>query len=83
MIDAIAPAVAALESAVAAGKGPAEGLAEAADAAARGAEATADITARRGRASYIGEAARGVVDPGALVLSWFFAEAAEAARTVG
>ena len=83
MIDAIAPAVAALESAGAAGKGPAEGLAEAADAAARGAEATADITARRGRASYIGEAARGVVDPGALVLSWFFAEAAEAARTVG
>jgi dihydroxyacetone kinase len=83
MIDAIAPAVTALESAVAAGSGPADGLAEAADAAARGAEATAGITARRGRASYIGEAARGVVDPGALVLSWLFAEAATAARAVG
>ncbi|RZL83102.1 MAG: dihydroxyacetone kinase subunit L, partial [Rhodococcus sp. (in: high G+C Gram-positive bacteria)] len=83
MIDAIAPAVAALESVVAAGKSLADGLAEAADASARGAEATADLTARRGRASYIGEAARGVVDPGALVLSWLFAEAADAARPVG
>ncbi|MFE5706965.1 dihydroxyacetone kinase subunit DhaL, partial [Rhodococcus koreensis] len=83
MIDAVDPAVTALESAVEQGKNPADALAEAADAAGHGAEATAGITARRGRASYIGEAARGVVDPGALVLSWFFAEGAQAARSAG
>ncbi|SED28010.1 dihydroxyacetone kinase subunit DhaL [Rhodococcus koreensis] len=83
MIDAVDPAVTALESAVEQGKNPADALAEAADAAGHGAEATVGITARRGRASYIGEAARGVVDPGALVLSWFFAEGAQAARSAG
>lgn len=36
-----------------------------ADAAQQGALGTRDITARRGRASYVGEVARGVLDPGA------------------
>jgi dihydroxyacetone kinase len=69
MIDAIAPAVEALEK---------DGgtLQDAADAAKTGAESTKDITANRGRASYVGEAARGVVDPGALVMAWFFEAAA-------
>jgi dihydroxyacetone kinase len=69
MIDAIAPAVDALEK---------DGgtLQDAADAAKTGAESTKDITANRGRASYVGEAARGVVDPGALVMAWFFEAAA-------
>ncbi|MCQ4120696.1 dihydroxyacetone kinase subunit DhaL [Rhodococcus tibetensis] len=83
MIDAIEPAVVALESAVDTGGGLLDGLADAADAATRGAEATAGITASRGRASYVGEASRGIVDPGALVSSWFFVEAREAARTLG
>ncbi len=80
MIDAIDPAVTALEGAVAAGATLADGLTDAADAATQGAEGTASIIAKRGRASYVGEAARGVVDPGALVVSWFFGEAARAAR---
>ncbi|OZF47971.1 dihydroxyacetone kinase family protein [Rhodococcus sp. 14-1411-2a] len=69
MVDAIAPAVDALEK---------DGgtLQDAADAAKSGAESTNDITANRGRASYVGEAARGVVDPGALVMAWFFEAAA-------
>ncbi|MFH5209301.1 DAK2 domain-containing protein [Antrihabitans spumae] len=75
MIDAIAPAVEALERAVADGSDLAAGLSAAADAAGRGAESTTDLVAKRGRASYVGDAARGVIDPGALVISWFFAEA--------
>ncbi|MFI8568591.1 dihydroxyacetone kinase family protein [Rhodococcus sp. NPDC078407] len=69
MVDAIAPAVEAFEK---------DGgtLQQAADAAKTGAESTKDITANRGRASYVGEAARGVVDPGALVMAWFFEAAA-------
>ncbi|MFD4367809.1 dihydroxyacetone kinase family protein [Rhodococcus sp. NPDC058521] len=75
MIDAIAPAVEALESA---NSSLAEALEQAAVAGAAGAQGTGDIVARRGRASYVGDASRGVVDPGALVMSWFF-EAARAA----
>lgn len=71
MIDAIAPAVTALEGAV--DTSLEDTLLQAAAAAAEGAESTREITAKRGRASYVGEASRGVVDPGALVLSWFFA----------
>ncbi|WP_233529222.1 dihydroxyacetone kinase family protein [Antrihabitans stalagmiti] len=78
MIDAIAPAVDALEHAVADGSDLAAGLSAAADAAGRGARSTTDLVAKRGRASYVGAAARGVIDPGALVISWFFAEAAAA-----
>lgn len=52
-------------------------LAEAARAAADGAESTRDRLARKGRASYVGEAARGAVDPGALVISWLYEAAAE------
>lgn len=47
-------------------------LTEVARAAADGAESTRDRVARKGRASYVGEAARGAVDPGALVVSWLF-----------
>ncbi|SNS55541.1 dihydroxyacetone kinase family protein [Rhodococcoides kyotonense] len=75
MVDAISPAVDALEAAT----DLADGLRAAADAAAAGAESTKEITANRGRASYVGDAARGVVDPGALVIAWFF-EAASAAQ---
>ena len=40
-------------------------------------ESTRDTTASKGRASYVGENARGVVDPGALVTSWLFRAAAQ------
>ncbi|MGU3434906.1 dihydroxyacetone kinase family protein [Actinomycetes bacterium M1A6_2h] len=76
MIDAIAPAVKALDS-VRAQPLP-DALRAAADAARSGAESTSELLGRRGRASYIGDAARGVVDPGALVVAWLFEEAAQA-----
>ncbi|WP_448852754.1 dihydroxyacetone kinase family protein [Corynebacterium sp. 335C] len=70
VVDAIDPAVRALEDG--------GDLAAAADAALAGAESTADAAAGKGRASYVGDAGRGVADPGALVMAWFFGEFARA-----
>ncbi|MGA9872474.1 MAG: dihydroxyacetone kinase family protein [Rhodococcus sp. (in: high G+C Gram-positive bacteria)] len=83
MVDAIAPAVEALESAQESASEVVGGLRAAADAAAEGARSTEQLTANRGRASYVGDAARGVMDPGALVMAWFFEAAAEAAQSGG
>ena len=76
MVDAIAPAVDALDNAT----DLRTGLTDAARAATEGAQSTENFTANRGRASYVGDAARGVVDPGALVIAWFFEAAADAVR---
>jgi phosphoenolpyruvate---glycerone phosphotransferase subunit DhaL len=65
MIDALAPAVAAAKEAASSGKGVGEVSREAAEAAGEGCEATVPLTARRGRASYLGERAAGHMDPGA------------------
>jgi phosphoenolpyruvate---glycerone phosphotransferase subunit DhaL len=65
MIDALLPAVEALDAAVAAGGGAGDALREAAAAAERGAEATVPLVARKGRASYLGERSAGHRDPGA------------------
>ena len=73
MVDAIDPASRALTDAASAGAPPAEALASAATAAAAGAGSTRDIVASRGRASYVGEVARGVLDPGAVAVALFFA----------
>ncbi|BCI55889.1 dihydroxyacetone kinase family protein [Mycolicibacterium litorale] len=70
VVDALHPANEALQQG--------DSLADAARAAAEGAESTRDRLARKGRASYVGEAARGAVDPGALVISWLFEAAADA-----
>ncbi len=75
MVDALAPAVAALAGSA----GDAAGLAAAARAGIAGALATRDRTARRGRASYVGDAARGVLDPGAVTAAVIVACAAAAA----
>ncbi|MEV5825120.1 dihydroxyacetone kinase subunit DhaL [Spirillospora sp. NPDC052242] len=65
MVDALAPAVAAYEEALAGGA-PLPGCARAAaDAAATGADATVPMQARKGRASYLGERSVGHLDPGA------------------
>ena len=69
MIDALAPAVAALREAVGAGAAAGEALAAAEQAAVEAARATAETTARRGRASYVGDAAKGVIDPGAAAMA--------------
>ena len=66
MVDALVPATAAL----AAASGSLDDALDAAAAAARsGAEATAHLVARRGRASYVGEIARGILDPGAVTVA--------------
>ena len=77
MVDALVPAGECL--AVASG-GVDDALAAAAAAARSGAEATADLLARRGRASYVGEAARGVLDPGAVTIALLL-ESARAKRS--
>jgi dihydroxyacetone kinase-like protein len=65
MIDALEPAVRALENAADAGGTPAECLRAAAIAAEEGMKATVPLTAKKGRASYLGERSAGHQDPGA------------------
>ncbi len=64
ILDALAPAAEAARAA--AGEGSVAGVfRSAADAAKEGAESTVPLTARRGRASYLGARAAGHQDPGA------------------
>ncbi|MEV4774067.1 dihydroxyacetone kinase subunit DhaL [Microbacterium sp. LWH12-1.2] len=65
MFDAMAPAVDALDAAIAGGASLADGVRAAADAAAAGRDATLPLVARKGRASYLGERSTGHLDPGA------------------
>jgi phosphoenolpyruvate---glycerone phosphotransferase subunit DhaL len=66
MLDALLPALDALDAAVAADPGDLAGaLRAAADAAAAGRDATVPMQARKGRASYLGERSIGHQDPGA------------------
>jgi dihydroxyacetone kinase-like protein len=76
MVDAMAPAVVALRSAANDGLGAFEAIRSAGMAARLGTESTAGQVARRGRASYVGAAAKGVVDAGALAVTLFFESAA-------
>lgn len=80
MVDALVPAAEALRRSVDDGAGPADALDVAAAAARSGALSTRGITARRGRASYVGELARGVLDPGAVAAALMLGCAAAAAR---
>nr|WP_223738256.1 dihydroxyacetone kinase subunit DhaL [Corallococcus sp. AS-1-12] len=71
MVDALHPAAAALMRAVREGRTLGEAWAEATRAAEQGAEATASMSPRLGRASYLGERAKGVPDAGAVaVVIW-------------
>jgi len=65
MVDALAPAVAALHKAISEGADDADALAAAAVAAAAGAQATISMQALKGRASYLGPRSVGHEDPGA------------------
>lgn len=80
LVDALAPAADALRAAGDAP--PADALAAAADAAWRGVRETASQAARMGRASYLGERATGVPDPGAVGMALFFASAGGTVRTL-
>jgi dihydroxyacetone kinase-like protein len=66
MLDALLPAVAAMRGALEAGNGQAEILERAAAAAEAGMQATISMSARKGRASYLGERSVGHADPGAV-----------------
>ena len=65
MVDALAPALAALKTAAHEGVACAKALRRAADAAEQGAQSTIPLIARKGRASYLGERSAGHQDPGA------------------
>jgi phosphoenolpyruvate---glycerone phosphotransferase subunit DhaL len=65
MVDALAPAVRALNAAVAAGVPDDAALAALTDAADAGAQATIALQAHKGRASYLGPRSVGHEDPGA------------------
>jgi dihydroxyacetone kinase-like protein len=65
MIDALEPAVETLELAASQGRTLEQALADAAAAAEQGMRETIPMTARKGRASYLGERSAGHQDPGA------------------
>jgi phosphoenolpyruvate---glycerone phosphotransferase subunit DhaL len=65
ILDAMGPALEALDAAVAAGQPLGEALDAAAAAAEGGVRATIPMVARKGRASYLGERSAGHQDPGA------------------
>lgn len=71
LVDALAPAVDALRS-LAPDTNLDKAFHIAATAAVEGARSTRDIRARRGRASYVGDHAIGVPDPGAVTIGLLF-----------
>jgi dihydroxyacetone kinase-like protein len=78
MYDALAPAVDALDSAVAAGVGKGEAMRLAQSAAEAGRDATTPMLARKGRASYLGERSVGHQDPGATTVALLMTAATQA-----
>ncbi len=78
MLDALLPAAEALRAAAQEGADEASALRRAAEAAREGMEGTVDLVARKGRASYLGERARGHQDPGATSSYLLVQSAAEA-----
>jgi dihydroxyacetone kinase-like protein len=78
MVDALAPAVEALEGELAGGGDLAVALQAAAAAADAGRDATIPLQARKGRASYLGERSVGHQDPGATSAALLVAAAAQA-----
>lgn len=76
MLDALIPAVEALETALQQGKPFDDAIRAAADAAEAGRDATTPMLARKGRASYLGERSEGHQDPGATSLALLFRAAA-------
>jgi phosphoenolpyruvate---glycerone phosphotransferase subunit DhaL len=77
MVDAFEPAVDVLQRALDEGKSIAEALVAAKTAAQAGSDATVDLVARKGRASYLGERARGHRDPGSASTALLFTAAAD------
>lgn len=72
LFDAMAPAVDALDAAIAGGSDLGAATAAAAEAADAGRDATEPLVARKGRASYLGERSAGHLDPGAASIALLF-----------
>jgi phosphoenolpyruvate---glycerone phosphotransferase subunit DhaL len=83
MVDALAPAVAALQKAIAEGADMPGALSAAAAAAAEGAQATISMQALKGRASYLGPRSVGHEDPGAASTAIIISALGEVARRQG
>ena len=83
MFDALAPALDALDAALASGSGLDAALTEATVAAESGRDATESMVARKGRASYLGQRSVGHIDPGAASAAMLIAAAASAFTTGG
>lgn len=71
MVDALYPAAQAVAK-LAASTPIEEALAAAREAAAEGMRETRGLSAKKGRASYLGESAKDVPDPGAILTTWLF-----------
>jgi dihydroxyacetone kinase-like protein len=78
MLDALAPALDALDATLASGASLGDALRAASVAADAGRDATVPLQARKGRASYLGERSVGHQDPGATSAALLVAAAAEA-----
>ena len=83
MVDALTPAIAALEEALASGAMATEALEKASIAAETGMKGTIPIQARKGRASYLGERSIGHQDPGATSSFLLIRTMAGCAREIG
>jgi dihydroxyacetone kinase-like protein len=81
MMDAWLPAVDAMQAALEAGGGMTEVLNRGTAAAEAGSEATKSMTARKGRASYLGDRSLGHPDPGAIAAHLMLKAAAEEWRS--
>ncbi len=73
IMDALVPAVQAIETAADSGEPVARAMELAADAARAGAESTKDMIAKYGRAKFLGEKTRGSADAGATSIALLFA----------
>ena len=78
MFDALAPALDALDAALASGEDLSAALADATVEAEKGRDATESMVARKGRASYLGQRSVGHIDPGATSAAMLIAAAAQA-----
>jgi phosphoenolpyruvate---glycerone phosphotransferase subunit DhaL len=77
MVDALLPALDAMEAMIKRGGDLGAAVTAARDGAAAGRDATVPLVARKGRASYLGERSAGHMDPGAASMSLLFDALAE------
>jgi phosphoenolpyruvate---glycerone phosphotransferase subunit DhaL len=83
MLDALVPALDALDAALSNNAGLAAALREATTAAEKGRDATEPMVARKGRASYLGQRSVGHVDPGATSAAMLIAATATTFEAAG